>query len=869
MTKDYPHNRFLQRIVKNAFESNSSVSDHPIDDEDLLLRWSHHQLSEAEHTELLDHLAQCSDCRKSVAAMIKSGVLEFCEQPEEQLYPSISVPPKNSFRSIASFLGVLMTTSLCLLLAFVFLQAPPDVQQIAKNVETKTETVNETDIPVDPRLTGVTRSTGGLAGESDRLALLIGINRYGKLPEREWLDGCHNDMVAVQSVITERFGFDPQNVTTLLDEQATAAGIRTELQRLVQQVQSRPTGTQPAKVLFHFSGHGSRVPDSAGEDGFGASLVVYDSEQQGSGTDITSAELNQFSHDICKEGKAELLLVLDACHSGGGARGITKFRGLTRGNERPAVIDPNAPRAPPRTLPEGLVFFSASQSNQKTPEYEANGKIYGLFTYHFVQLLRSEQIVSSLDYRTLKDLIHRSYLRNKIAQAPTPTVEGSARTLSRPVLRADHSIDRKPYWEVRREGTSRDTVRMEAGRIENITEHSLFELYETAEQALDPTTTSLGWFRITKVDGRFSLGSSFRWRDADHSDYVDAVLPNNFTQGFAVERYHDHGDNILAVRVVNATTGEIVVPGDPAIPETMRSALLGVASANETSWIRWTGANEPCDLVVRFDPNARLAAVFPATGSAADDRELPRTRGSVVIPEALRGGWGPVDWGTEKGKSELTDIFRRVMRVLSLRRLVAEKPVPVKTRGEAAPQQIAISIHRYDLASGNSEPVPVDTGRGIVLEGGADDWYQVRVRNHDERPVYMTILSIGPDMQIEPLAFGPESKPRQFDPDVGTNNNRDTNRLEPGGEFVSILGFEEPFGAHSLIVLATREVSDFSYLSQTGLQTIKGTRGGASQILDFIEDQFSLGTRGTRRPPVPRDDAWSIGAIEVISEPVR
>jgi pentatricopeptide repeat protein len=46
-----------------------------------------------------------------------------------------------------------------------------------------------------------------------------------------------------------------------------------------------------------------------------------------------------------------------------------------------------------------------------------------------------------------------------------------------------------------------------------------------------------------------------------------------------------------------------------------------------------------------------------------------------------------------------------------------------------------------------------------------------------------------------------------------------------------------PNGAHSLIVLATREASDFSYLSQAGLQR---TRGGTSQILEFIEDQCVL-----------------------------
>ncbi|MDR0327765.1 MAG: caspase family protein [Planctomycetaceae bacterium] len=855
MSNQYPDIRLLQSIIKNAFESRTPTSDHPVDDADLLLRWADQQLSETEHAGLLDHLARCSDCRQSVSEMINNGILEFRERLAEPS-PLIFVRQNNLFRYSASFLGVLMTSTVCLLLCLVVLQTTPDSTQVATNTAHKT----------DP----VVKLRGGTDDEPDKFALLIGINRYGKLKESEWLDGCHNDIAELKSVIIDRFMFDHNNVITLLDEQATAAGIREQMQHLSKKIQSRSQEAKPAQVLFYFSGHGSRVPDSAGEDGFGSSLVVYDSEQQGSGVDIPSAELNKFSHEICADGKAELLIVLDSCHSGGGARGITKFRGLTRSNERPAIVDPHAPKLPPRTLPEGLVFLSACQSHQKEPEYEVDGKMYGLFTYHLTQLLRTEQIISSLNYATLKDVIHRSYQRNKISQAPTPTVEGNVQALRKPVFGADRSIDHKPYWEVKREGKERDTVRMEAGKVNGITEQSLFELYQTAEQTLDPTAPSLGWFRITKVDGQFSLGTFFQWKDENRSGQIDAVLSNDFTVGYAVERYHDHGDNVLAVRVVNADSGVTMTPHDPAIPETMRSALSGVGLQNESSWIRWTGENETCDLVVKYDAKTKLATVFPATGGADDDRELPKTRGSIEIPDPLRGGWGPVEWGTQKGKTELIDIFRRVMKVLLLERLVAEKSNPVKTRGEAASPPLTLTVVRCDADGENPQTIDMKPENGIILEGGEDDWYQLRVHNNDIKPLYITVLCVDPDKEITPLAFGPEGHLQQFNPNVGTNNNREANRLEPGSTFVSPqFGFEEPYGAHSLIVLATREPSDFSYLSQSGLEKTRSMKGRTSQIFDFIEDQCHLGTRGIKQPPVPRDDSWSIGSIEVISKPAE
>lgn len=838
-------NRLLQNIVKDAFESKSLASNHPIDDEDLLLRWAGHQLSEEERAELLSHLARCSDCRKAVAEMIKNGILEFHEKPAEAPRPLAAEERKKSFYSKTWLMGVLMTSTLCLLFCFTF-------------------------FPGTIELPTTTHGPGfrGASGDSDKFALLIGINKYGKLQQSEWLDGCHNDIAAMKSVLTERFGFAPEDIMTLLDGQATAAGIREQMKQLTALIQSRPQNAKPAQVLFYFSGHGSRVPDAAGEDGFGASLVVYDSERQGSGIDIPSAELNQFSHDICKDGKAELVIALDSCHSGGGARsigahGITKFRGLTRTGERPA-----AAKLPPRNLPEGMVFLSACQSNQVEPEYEADGKKYGLFTYHLTRLLQTEQLVSSLDYETLKDLIHRSYQRDKVAQAPTPTVDGSPQALRKSFLGADDSVDRKPYWEVERE-KERSTVRMKAGKINDITEHSLFELYETAEEALDPTAKSVGWFRITKVDGNYSLGEFFRWKDENQSEQIDMVVPNDFKEGFAVKRYHDYGDNVLAVRVVNAATGKTVAPNDPAIPETMRSALRGGDSKNESAWIRWTAAGEACDLVVKYDEKAKMATVFPATGSADDDREPPKTRGGVTIPETLRGGWGstdnrPVEWGTEKGKTDLTDIFRQVMRAMSLKRLVAEK-APLKTRGEESSQKLITTVFRCDVDGGNLEPVIVNPRKGIVVEGGEDAWYQIRVKNNDEKKVYVTILCIDPNMQIQALPFGPESDQERFDPE-DMNRHRDANRLEPGQEFVSIFDFKEPFGAHTLIVLATRESSDFSNLSQEGLTQTR-TKGSASQILEFIEEQCHIGIRAAGRRPVPRDDSWSVGAVDVISVP--
>lgn len=58
-------------------------SDHVVD-EDLLLRWSAGELGTAEEASLLGHLADCPQCRREVAAMVRIGALILPEPPTEE-----------------------------------------------------------------------------------------------------------------------------------------------------------------------------------------------------------------------------------------------------------------------------------------------------------------------------------------------------------------------------------------------------------------------------------------------------------------------------------------------------------------------------------------------------------------------------------------------------------------------------------------------------------------------------------------------------------------------------------------------------------------------------------------------------------------
>lgn len=102
-----------------------------------------------------------------------------------------------------------------------------------------------------------------------KLALLVGINQYRTAP----LSGCLTDVELQQELLMHRFGFQPQDILTLTDQQATRDAIATAfVSHLTEQAQPGDV------VVFHFSGYGSSVSLDGNETQ--TSLVTIDEPVQ-------------------------------------------------------------------------------------------------------------------------------------------------------------------------------------------------------------------------------------------------------------------------------------------------------------------------------------------------------------------------------------------------------------------------------------------------------------------------------------------------------------------------------------------------------------------------------------------------------------
>ncbi len=167
-----------------------------------------------------------------------------------------------------------------------------------------------------------------------KLALLVGINQYPSQP----LQGCVNDMELQRQLLIHRFGFNPKDIYTLTDEKATRQGI---LEAFEEHLigQAKPGDV----VVYHYSGHGSRVLDPnpivvepGNKGGLNSTFVPVNSglpagypEKGGVVEDIMGHTLFLLMSALKSE---NFTAVLDSCYSGGGTRPEFRVRSRDGGS---------------------------------------------------------------------------------------------------------------------------------------------------------------------------------------------------------------------------------------------------------------------------------------------------------------------------------------------------------------------------------------------------------------------------------------------------------------------------------------------------------------------------------------------------------
>ena len=97
-----------------------------------------------------------------------------------------------------------------------------------------------------------------------KFALLIGINYKGTSNE---LNGCINDVMNMRDVLIKHFGYLAENIVVMTEDQPnnlkpTALNIMNQFGSLIIKAHHK----QAKEIWFHYSGHGSYIDDTNGDE---------------------------------------------------------------------------------------------------------------------------------------------------------------------------------------------------------------------------------------------------------------------------------------------------------------------------------------------------------------------------------------------------------------------------------------------------------------------------------------------------------------------------------------------------------------------------------------------------------------------------
>lgn len=137
---------------------------------------------------------------------------------------------------------------------------------------------------------------------TEKFALIIGINKYKNISDLEY---AVNDAESVEKVLVERLGYKKENITTLLDEEATAVAINDAFALY------RDKAMKDDSILFFFAGHGTTI--SSIRDSEVGYLVPHDGTETNINTLIKWKDLESRSEEIRAK---HIFFVMDACYSG-------------------------------------------------------------------------------------------------------------------------------------------------------------------------------------------------------------------------------------------------------------------------------------------------------------------------------------------------------------------------------------------------------------------------------------------------------------------------------------------------------------------------------------------------------------------------
>lgn len=240
------------------------------------------------------------------------------------------------------------------------------------------------------QLSDVDRPTYNNPEDSNKYAVVVGIEKYSEIPEASYAE---KDASAVKDHLIA-MGFPQRNIILLTGQRATRTGIAKNLETWL------PNNiNQNSTVLFYYSGHGA--PDPASGEAY---IVPFDGDPNYI-TD-TGYSLTRLYQKLGELKVRKVTVILDSCFSGAGGRSV-----LAKG-ARPLVMSLQS-----KPLSANLVVLSASQGSQISTSSPAKG--HGLLTYYYLKALNEGNTSIEDIFNYIKPKVENEARSLNINQSPS------------------------------------------------------------------------------------------------------------------------------------------------------------------------------------------------------------------------------------------------------------------------------------------------------------------------------------------------------------------------------------------------------------------------------------------------------------------
>ncbi len=322
-------------------------------------------------------------------------------------------------------------------------------------------------------------------------ALVVGIGDY-----KYWPDiSSSNDVPFIKTTLLKQ-DFREDNMLILTDSGATKAGIETAFKKLITRVKKGDI------VVIHFSSHGEQVEDDNKEetDGLDEAIVSYDAMYPINRENFSTDQVKYFRDDQfgdyidelrSKLGEqGDVIVFIDACHSGSGTRGSRKVRGgaapLVSKNYKSsgkAITGKGDVFREDKVLSEEklatYVVISAARAGELNTEADNDGTDMGSLSLAIGKVF--EKLSPGTTYRSFfSNLL--SFM-NEIVPEQHPVIEGTG--LDRELF-GGRFIEQKPFIEI--EAINATILTLKGGSLMGLDSGAKLAVYPSGTN--DPATSN-------------------------------------------------------------------------------------------------------------------------------------------------------------------------------------------------------------------------------------------------------------------------------------------------------------------------------------------------------------------------------------------